>query len=342
MKIPLLSSAAFLVAIVFSACGGDGPAAHRDEAVSDASHLVQAYLVRLAKHPIHRELTGSVRPQTIATIRAQVSGQVVAAAFEIGDAVSKGDLLVELQVPELEAQVEAAEARLAEIEGDLARERSLLENNASTREQVRSLTDRRRQAAARLEEARAVRRHAKVTAPFDGSIARKWIEVGDLARPGLPLLELEQPGKLEIATQLPGDLPIPDSYTWIEVTDGDVNMHASITAVAASLDSVTRSRSILLQIPEQGPELSAGQFVRILWPDRAREMMVIPGAAIRRNGPVEQVFVIQDQIARMRLIRSGMSRGQDTQVHAGLSEGETVVLNPPSLLRDGSLVEVVP
>ncbi len=330
MKIVPLSTT-LLGALFLAACGGH----ETDNAArgpAQASPLsVRAETIASTEAVLDRSLTGTVRPIHRATLSARTSGQVTDADFQIGTVVETGDELIRLSAPELDAQVEAAEAALAQVERDLDRESALLEKNATTREAVRNLENAQRQAAARLEEARSFRDYTTVTAPFDGVVTRKLIEVGDIAQPGTPLLALEGTREFEVQVDVPEGLSQPDQGASFEVTDGRESIRASLSAISPSLHPASRSRSVLLALPADQP-FQSRQFVRVQWPQERGSMLSIPSGALRRQGQMEQVFVIENDVARMRLIRTGVDLGERLQVQSGLSSGERVVLDPPSAL----------
>jgi HlyD family secretion protein len=81
-----------------------------------------------------------------------------------------------------------------------------------------------------------------------------------------------------------------------------------------------------------------GSFARVVFRGAPRRALVVPTAAIRRHGQVSSVFVVEDGVARLRLIQVGASSPPGTEVLAGLDAGESVVVSPLERLADGARV----
>jgi hypothetical protein len=71
-----------------------------------------------------------------------------------------------------------------------------------------------------------------------------------------------------------------------------------------------------------------------------RRALLVPGSAIRRHGQVASVFVVQDGVARLRLIQVGASIPDGVEVLAGIDAGESLVISPPARLVDGATVTI--
>jgi hypothetical protein len=80
-------------------------------------------------------------------------------------------------------------------------------------------------------------------------------------------------------------------------------------------------------------------FARVRFGGTAREALTIPQDAITRRGQVSTVFVVEDGVARMRLVQTGATEQGRVEILAGLDAGETVVISPPPALVDGQAVK---
>jgi RND family efflux transporter MFP subunit len=284
---------------------------------------------------------GTVRAAERATIASRIPGQIAKADIEIGQTVKAGEMLLQLDAAEWDARVAQAESALAQVRRDLARESKLLSQNATTSETVRTLEDAARAAEAQLAEARTLRSYTQIAAPFDGVVVEKWITFGDQANPGEPLLRLEGPQELEISLRVPASLALPAAGSALTVLAGETVLQGTLTALTPSLDPQTRTREALLRLPADTP-VPVGSFVRVEWPAKTSAVLHAPFDAIREYGQLQQVFVLNDQTVSMRLIRIGRHFGDAVEIQSGLQVGESVVLNPPSALREGDRVEVLP
>jgi hypothetical protein len=141
---------------------------------------------RLESHATITEITGTIRPVQRARLAAKLMGAIEELPVGLGQKVRAGDLLVKISAGEITARVAQAQAQLNVARRDLERERDLLTKGASTADLVRGLEDRFAMTQAMMREAEVMLTYATIRAPFDGLIARKPANLGDLAAPGLP------------------------------------------------------------------------------------------------------------------------------------------------------------
>jgi RND family efflux transporter MFP subunit len=325
--------------LVLSGCNQANDEGQVAEKLPELQVAVEALDESLA--PARFELAATLQAAEQATVAARASGQIVRLPVEVGDKVSKGELLVKLSAAEIEARVARAETLLAQARRDLQRESGLLEIEASTRETVRRLREQVKVNEAAYREARAMLDYTSVKAPFSGTVTAKLVEVGDLAAPGTPLLQLEKSDTLEVV------VPVPESAARrlaigqrlpVNVPTAGLELAAQISEIAPTVEPTSRSVRVKLALPAS-PTLRGGQFARVSFPDEQAMTISVPVASLRRNGQMEQVFVAEGGKARLRLVRSGrqLGAGDDTRVEvlAGLRAGDRVVLDPPMSLRDG-------
>jgi RND family efflux transporter MFP subunit len=336
-----LQRLAFVALVALSGCSR--PAAP-EPAVSAAPLPVHSVTTVRAREPRFQELAATVRPVDYAVIAARTPGSILQADFALGQNVAAGEVLITLEARELSAAAAAAQAALDQVAGDLARESALLAQGVAASEAVRVLADRHRAAAAALEEAAARLAYTRVTAPFDGRITRKMVNVGDLAAPGSPLFELEGRTGLRAECELPASLPVPalGSPISVRLVDG-TTLNAPLLELSSAVDPATRTRLAKLQLP---PDAGArfGDFIRVLWPAGLVDTLTLPAEALSPLGQMERVFVVTEDRAHLRLIKTagpGLAPGS-VRIAAGLEAGERVVLSPPHALRDGQPVELLP
>jgi hypothetical protein len=83
-----------------------------------------------------------------------------------------------------------------------------------------------------------------------------------------------------------------------------------------------------------------GSFARVAFRGAPRRVLLVPAHAIQRHGQVSSVYVVQDGVARRRLIQVGPSSSQGVEVLAGLDDGESIVTSPLTRLVDGAKVTI--
>jgi RND family efflux transporter MFP subunit len=206
------------------------------------------------------------------------------------------------------------------------------------------------QAAAALEAARAAgdvatttHAFATVTAPFDGVVTETMVDSGDMAVPGVPLLRLERVDGFEAHVRV-------DEARALTVRVGDrvsvtlesapAPVDAPVVEISRAVDVDPRTFLVKLALPGQSA-LRAGTFVRARFQGAARSAVTVPSTALIRQGQVATVFVVEDGVARLRLVRPGAVDDGRVEIVAGLSTGERVVAAPPAGLRDGRPVSAL-
>lgn len=188
---------------------------------------------------------------------------------------------------------------------------------------------------------------AVITAPFAGVVTEKLVEPGNMAAPGTPLVRLEDTGGFRLEVRVDesraqfvraGDRA--DVLVDGTASDGDgLRTTGEIVEVGRAIDADSRAFLVKVALPES-EGLRSGMFGRARIRGPERRLLTVPRAAIVRNGQLTSVFVIEKDRARLRLVSLGEPADTGVEVLAGISEGETVVVNPPPGLADGQPVKV--
>ncbi len=324
----------------FAACGQNEPArAPSPTALPTAS--VQVQKVDAQSAPFVEEVTGVVRAKIRATLESKQPGRIERITKALGDRVLAGELLVQIHAPETAARLEQAEASLEQAERDWKRIDTLFGQSSATRAERDASEARVRSARAAASEAQAWLAHARIVAPFDGAVARKWADAGDLAAPGKPILDLEDPRFLQVEIDVPEGLAggLKEGMELPIVGSSGAAILGTVKELAPSLDSVTRTRRVRLSLPDGG-SLASGQFVRVSIPRGERRTLVVPAAAVIERGQLEIAFTVEDQRARLRLVKTGARTPASVEILAGLRPGDDLVVHGAAQLADGQPVEI--
>lgn len=319
----------------------------RDEPASPAGKSLPTVSVRVMTVAAeivssHNEVAGTIEAVERATISAKVAGVIEEMPVTLGSTVKKGDLLLKIRAGEITARVAQAKANFDQVRRNLEREKRLLASNAATRESVKSLEEAYQGAEAAYGEAKAFLSYTTVSAPFDGLVASKMANRGDLATAGAPLLVLTDNKRLQAVC------PVPETFL-LRIRPGD---ELSVKVPAAGVETTGRvkeiapvadvqSRTTLVKIDIDAAEnLLPGQFARVLLPGAGSPALFVPAQAVIMFGQMEKVFVVQDARAELRLVRSGSRRNGLIEVLSGLEAGEQVVIEGSEQLVDGQPVQV--
>lgn len=320
---------------------------------------------------------GVVQARTTAVIAARLLAPVREVRVLPGDRVRKGQTLVVLESDDLAAaargarsatlaaeqgahaaaaELQAAEAALALLRSSHDRIAGLYSRRSATAQEldeavtalrsgearVAAATARTSQAGSAIDGARAASEQAVVTesftrigAPFDGVVTEKMVEPGNLASPGMPLLRVEDTTRFRLEVRV-------DESRAVNIQHGasvPVLLGTSATAVNGTVDEVSRAvdsdaRAFVVKIAL--PDVSglrSGEFGKARFSASPRRALTIPVSAIVRRGQLTSVFVVDDGRARVRLVNVS-----ESEVLAGLTESELVILSPPLGLVDGRRV----
>ncbi len=289
---------------------------------------VKAQLAEVASQrvPDIYEVVGTVRPRIGATVSAKVMAAIQQIPVKPGDTVKAGDLLAQLDDREMRAAFERAQA-------DYNRYQELLRQQVATAAEFQGAEERFRVAKANLS-------YAAITAPFDGIVADKLCEIGDLASPGKPLFTVEQPGDYRLEAHVPdryaAAVPVGATVRVIvEAVGGECD--AVVGEVVPAGDAATRSFLVRLDLHKRKP-LRSGLFGRAQILIGERTGIFVPASAVHERGQLSCVFVAADGRAQMRLVRTGKPSGDKIEILSGLEPGEKIVVAGD--VRDGQRIQL--
>jgi RND family efflux transporter MFP subunit len=287
------------------------------------------------------EVVGTVRARLRATIEAKTTGRITDMPVVLGQKVKAGDLLARLHAPEIKARLEQAEATLQQAERDSKRLSSLLNQNAVARAEFEAADSRYLVAKGAVAEARAMMGYVEILAPFDGVVTRRWVDVGDQAAPGKPLVDIEDPSQLQLEADVPEAVASKinqDARMTIRVGQSTGALSGTIVEIAPIADPISRTFRVKLDV-QASPGLMSGQFARLLVPEGENTSMRVPTSAVVQRGQMEILFVVENQHARLHLVKTGRRVNDETEILSGLDSGDSVVVNNPQQLVDGQPVQ---
>ena len=230
------------------------------------------------------------------------------------------------ELDEADARLAGADARLAGAEARVA-----------------GATAQLAAARAASEAATATAGFALIRAPFDGIVTERLLDPGNVASPGSPILRLDSLGPAHVEVRIdeareqyirPGDR--------VEVQLDDAGPAAApvvsaVIEVARAIGSAERTFTVTVSLPADRAART-GTFARVRFRGPSREALLIPSRAIRRQGQLATAFVVQDGLARLRMLQTGYEGREGVEVLAGLDPGERIVTDPPPDLTDGRRV----
>ena len=194
-------------------------------------------------------------------------------------------------------------------------------------------------ARAASEAARTTESFALITAPFDGVVTEKMVESGNMAAPGTPLVRLEDTRAFRLDVRVDesriGQIR-PGALVPVSLDSGADGATTTVTGTVAEIgravDADARAFLVKIALPDNA-QLRSGMFGRAHFSGQSRKSLTVPTGALVHRGQMTSVFVVDKGIARLRLVNASGS-----EVLAGLSEGDVVIVQPPPTVTDGSPV----
>lgn len=284
------------------------------------------------------EASGTALPIQSATLSTRLMANVVEVKVQEGDEVHRGDLLIRFDLGDLVAKKQQLEAGLADVEAqrDLARVnalrlRALYADSAAPRAQLDGAESGLARAeagvrgvTAQLRELAETMTHGELRAPFDGVVIKRMVDVGTFVAPGAPVITVDRTGPLRIT------VTIPSSEASLLATAQQVAAVIEGEPMSATIEGVVRGSggTQIVNAIVANPEgkFLGGSAATLSIPRGTRRALVVPHAAISREGDLAYVHRRTDQGDMMTLVRTGVMVGDRIEILAGLTAGEKLVL----------------
>ena len=342
-------------ACTLAACGHAGP----EEVQTEAVVPVTVEAAALGTIQSAARVSGVVEPSPGADLSgsAPASARIVEIPKAEGDTVRRGDVLVQFEIPSLaadsatkRAEIDRANARLQNARSAQARAKDLFDRGVGARREVEDADRELADAEAALTEARAnltasstLEGRSVVRATFDGLVAKRSHNPGDLVEPGStdPVLRVFDPLRLEVNAAVQyADVPhvVPGATARVRVTGSGDPEPAKVVSRGAAVDPATGAAPVRLRF-DRPTRLATGTPVQVEIDTQAhRQVIVVPAAAIVREGEEAVVFVAAAGKAQRRVVETGLTDGQHVEVVKGLKAGEQVITRGQNGLPDGAAI----
>jgi membrane fusion protein, multidrug efflux system len=307
--------------------------------------------------------TGVVSPAPGAELLviAPEAGRIAEMPKAEGDVVRRGDLLVRFEIPTIStdvqskrAEVTRARARLENAQAAQARAHDLFERGIAARKEVedadREIADARAdlaQAEAALAASETLNGRTTIRASFDGVIARRSHNPGDLVEPTAsdPVLRVIDPRRLEVNASVP--LPdVPRIVVGAPARVIDNSPPTPVTLKVASRPAAVEpgTAAAPIRLAFTGPaNYAVGTPVQVsIDAEVHRDVLLIPVPAVVHEGADTYVFVASGGKAQRRSIVTGLADEQHVEVVSGLKRDEPVITHGHAGLPDGAAISVAP
>ena len=305
-------------------------------------------------------ISGQLSAEQEATVRAEVGGSVVQTAYEEGQAVRKGAVLVRIEARDLsdgvlsaDAAVRSAENALEVAESELRRTEALVSGGALAQRDLEiarnSLGTAQSQLAAaraRASTARAQLADTTVRAPISGVVSDKAVNTGDVVTTGTALYTIIDPSSMRLEASVPSErigelrVGLPVQFT-VRGYEGQT-FSGRIERISPAADPATRQVPIFVAIPNAGGRLIAGLFAEGRVETQVRRALVVPGTALDDTGAGPALIRVRDGRAERVDVKIGLrdSASEKVEVVSGLTAGDVVLIGASRGITPGTPVAI--
>ncbi len=311
-------------------------------------------------------LPGNAQAQMETPVYARTDGYLKRRLVDIGAQVKAGELLAEIDTPEVDDQLQQARADLANASANfelarktgarweqLRKERFVSEQGADqTRGDLRAkkaALESARFNVARLEKTQAFKR---IYAPFDGVVTARNVDVGALIDAGAggtgrELFRIASVSKLRVQVNVPqaqSRAAAAGIEAQIKLPEAPDRIYrGKLVRTAQSIDAVSRTLLAEIEVENESRELLPGAYVQVhLKLPAGKQALVIPVNALLFRGEGAQIASVgADQRVTLKTVALGRDFGTTIEIVSGLTAAEAVILNPSDSLTAGTKVRVV-
>jgi RND family efflux transporter MFP subunit len=334
MRYGLMTAAA---ALVLAACGNEGERA--EDVLAVAAPQGEELIIEAAERSTVIRAAGTAEPVQQATLSTKLMGSVTVVHVQVGDTVRAGQPLLRIDARDLtarSAQLEAAllEAQAVHAEAELqaGRVRALFADEAAPRAQLDAAETGLARARAGVDAVRAsalelaaAREYSVIRAPFNGVIASRLVDPGSFAAPGAPLVVVHDNTSLRItATAAPDAIRGTRRGQQVSAEVEGQRVMATIEGIVPAAGGSLYLVNAVVTDPD-GVLLPRGAAVREL-PQSVRGTIVVPQAALVRQGELTGVRLKRGDDVLLRWIRTGPQLADSVEVVSGLRQGDVVIV----------------
>ncbi len=332
--------------------------------------MVSATTATQAQWETRLSAIGTLEAAQGVIITADLSGRVVNLAFEGGENVAAGDLLVEQDSATERAELSAAQADLQLANRNLNRVEQLYKQRVVPRSDADAARSTAAAAQARVDTIATSLNKKQIVAPFAGRLGLKLVDIGQDLTSGVPIVSLQKVDPMLVNFSLPQQaLASIESGLQVEVTTDavtDKTFRGTISAIDTQVSESTRTVRVqaTLDSPSQGEDfqLLPGMFAKvdIILPN-ARNVLMVPLSSVSFNTFGDSVFVLAEPppqkegepqrgppaqagpgglSALQQFVQLGERRGDFVEVTRGLEAGQTVAKDGVFKLRNGAAIDI--
>ena len=299
--------------------------------------------------------TGSIVAINGVNVTTQASGIVSAILFQPGSLVKKGDILVDLDDRQLQANLASAQAQLLYAEQHHKEINALFKVGAASKNALENTQANLDEMRANIDEAKVKITYLHIPAPFDGKIGINQVNLGQYLQPGTTIASLQQLDPLyaqfPVAQQDLNKISVNQAVEVIVDANPDHVYHGTITAIDSQVNSDTRNANVQATIANDDLKLLPGMFAQInVILSHHDDVITLPQTAINYNLFGNSVLIATPAgntpdgkpmyVLKLQYVTTGEERKDLIEITKGLEGGELVVSSGQLKVSEGSHVTI--
>lgn len=286
--------------------------------------------VRLQSIDNSTTYTGTFEPNKETKISTDIQGKINNLLVDIGDVVTTGQILVQLDNALLKLQLQTIKVQIEGLEDDVTRYVILTEADAIQGIQLEKARLGLKTAKIQKETLLEQINKTTIRAPFKGIITAKFNEEGGFAAPGIPLLQVTDISTLRFTINVPENSLSQFQLNQTYEVSADAYPNTPLSGkvlMVGSKANIGNSFPIQFQIENtKESDIKSGMFGKVLLPSNLQEKSIlIPSSAILKEMQQEQVYVVRNGKAVLQAITTSKTIGDKELVSAGLKEGDLII-----------------
>jgi membrane fusion protein, multidrug efflux system len=304
--------------------------------------------------PATMSIIGTVEAVQGVTVSADLPGTVARIAFDSGQPVREGSVLVELDTRQERAQLASLEAQRDLAKVNYGRTQQLVNEGVISRVEYDQATAQQKSTEANVAEIRATIERKTIRAPFSGVLGIRKVNLGQYLAAGTAVVPLQSLNPIYVNFGVPqqtaGQIRVGRN---LHVTSEDLagqGFTGRVTAIDSVVDETTRNIQVQATLFNPEGKLRPGMFVQVeAILGASRPVITLPASAISYAPYGDSVFVITElkdpkghtyRGVRQQFVKLEGSRGDQVAVVSGVNAGEEVVTSGVFKLRNGAAVQV--
>lgn len=319
---------------------------HRQGGGDRGGEVIEVRAYHVKAEDVENEIlaTGSILANESVELSSEISGRVTRINFREGSRVRKGDLLLQINDAELQAQFNRASAQLKLAQDTEARQKKQLAIEAISQEEYEAALNRLNTAKADAQLIQAQIDKARIQAPFDGVIGLRAVSEGAYLDAGSRIATLVSVNPVKI------DFAVPERYQSLlskeqpvlfRVQGESEEYSGRIYAVEPQIDTDIRSVRCRALCPNPDGRIKPGAFAQVrITLQKLENALMIPTESLIPDAQNQSVFVVRNARAFDTTVVIGLRTADKVQIVSGLAAGDTVMTTGLLQVRPGSTVKV--